>query len=559
MSEYGSSSYGATPYGGPSASGTPGGGGGTLAPTIVLKPTVPRLVDPWLPPPYEIRNLLTEAQQTFTGVATPTNVSGWVVGSGATIARSTRYQKFDPASLELTVTDAALSWVHTDGWVSVQPGTQYRAFGWVRTERIRHTVRLGVEWSNSTAVDLPTTTAWGNVQYTTTVNGVSTTSSAPTFVEEAISGNRGWTLLSIDLEAPSLVGGYGFDAVGARLRIELPDSAVTERLWVDDVVLTDYVEPRSGIARLASRWMPEYLRMLDSEAEAPRWPMLRFFDLVAASANRMLRASLAFDYVPRVDDYPGFERSTLVDARFYPAADYAEERWLPWLAFLTGCETIAIRAGGTGSYTPWGTLDGETAGTTISWEDWPVASLPKPVSWADIEAVSPEAPLQLISDVDAIRTQGTGVYAGTVEGIRRAARLALADDYFDLPATFLQTDTDEVTATFASAVTLQVGVGQKLDIYGTDNRLLDGQVEVTSIAEGSRSIVFTVVGVDLPEEVAGYVTERLVRVTTGYGASIWGILVETETDATPNLTMLEKVVEKAKPAGCLITHSYTTF
>lgn len=553
MAEYGSSTYGITPYGGPAASGTPGGGGGTLAPTIVLKPTVPRLVDPWLPPPYEIRNLLTEDQQTFTGVASTTDVSGWVVGGGATIARSTRYQKFDPASLEVTVDDPALAWVHTVGWVSVAPGHRYRAFGWVRTERIRHVVRLGIEWADSTSIDVPVTTAWGEVLYARTENGTAITGSDVTFVEEAISGNRGWTLLSVEVEAPSLGRGYGFDAVGARLRVELPESAATERLWIDDVVLTDYVEPRSGITRLASRWVPEYLLMLDAEAQAPQWPMLRYFDLIGATANRMLRASLAFDYVPGVDDYPGFERATLVDARFYPAPDYAEERWLPWLAFLTGCQTIAIRVGGTGSYTPWDLLDGTRTNTLVSWDAWPS-------TWDTLEGYAPEAPLQLIADADAIRTQGTGVYAGTVEGIRRAARLALDSKYFDRPATFLQTDVDEVTATFAGPVTFHgSGVGQVLDVYGTGNTVLDGQVEVTSIAADSRSIVFTVAGIDLPAEVDGYVTERVVRVTTGYGASIWGLLVETELVATPNLTMLERVVALAKPAGCTVTYQYTTF
>lgn len=463
--------------------------------------------DPVLPPIYEITNLLTDAQQTFMGPEVSTSsVSGWIAGDdgdGPTclLERSTEQQKFEPASLrvEALVTDPV--WVATDGYVTVTPGTTYRGFAWVRTEAQRLFVRVGIEWANAAL----STTSWSTASWT----------------ESEVVASSGWTLISFQGVAPDGADGSVI-ALRARLRVQLVNPQVADVFWVDDAVLTSYISPDSPMLRMAQRWFPEYLRLLDAEQTSPTVPMDRFFDLTATTATRFLRAALAFDYIPATDGVDGYERSTLVDARYYPATDYAEERWLDWLAYITGCRLYVSSRVASSGRTPWYRIEDDVT-------DW--TAIEALGSWELLENAFPQSAEAAISKVASIRSQGTGIWAGTVEGMRRAARLVLSG--FDKSVMVSRTD-GIGTAAFESYES--VTVGDVLDLYDTGIADLDDRITVTSVSDvdGQRTISFVSDGADVAAT-SGYITSSLVDVTLGVWSSRIAELVD-DGSGNPRVT-----------------------
>lgn len=555
MADYGGGPYGGSPYGGPSTSGGSGGGSpSVLAPA--LNP-VRGLVEPVLPLPYEITNLLSEEQQTISGVETsPSLVSGWSVGEGCYLIRSTRYQKFDPASLEVVVSSSGTAWVHTGSndadYITVTPGVTYRAFAWVRTEALRRTVRIGIEWANLAYESL-----WD----------------ADTYYTEMTVGVAGeWTLISYTGVAPQT---STFTTRRARIRIELPDAGPlapsgpssvplpSQVLWIDDAVLTEYHQTMSGFSRLVYRWLPEYLRLLDEEATEPNIPMARYVDLIGATGNRMLSAAVAFDYVPAEDGVVGFERSTLVNPEFYNLPNMAEEAWLPWLAFITGTRAYISPTLVGGIYSPWYAIE-ELSGDPSSW-DTLEAFGSSPPTWDELEEYDPIPQDATISLREAIRTQGTGIYAGTVEGIRRAARLVLNESgvTYDAPA-FVTRRNGYAVATFDTV--LNLAPSDLSECYNSGVSDLDGPITITDVSDNGLTIRFVSDGDDISLPVRAYFTNKVVNIVpqeyafvgdiTGSNPGGIGTLTISVTRPLPEL--VDEIATVTIVNGGAYTGSYTT-
>ena len=506
-----------------------------------------------LPRPYSIENLLTVEQMRISGASiAASSVSGWGAASGCYLSRSTEEMKWTPAALRVQVAASGTAFFVSENPIPVTAGTTYRSFCWVKTRALRRDVTFGIEW-----FDAAGNSAWPTV------------GSSSTLVQGTISGNNGWTLLSVIGDAPGAdpANENGFEASTARVRVELPDAGALagygpaasgtwydhQVLWFDDFVLTQYEVPDSGFTRLIQRNIPEYMRLLDAEQESPSYPLLRFADLISATANKILNATIAFDYIPASDGVVGFDRSTLVDTRFYPTADIAEERWLQWLAFVTATRPYVSTILG-GIATPWFYLEDSYA----SW-DAIEASYSNPATWDDLAEANPSPLASATLIKEAIRSKGTGILAGTVEGIRRAARLVLTNGQsFDSPVSITCAN-EVITATFDGAVSAVVG--DYIEAYDSSISLLDGQGStIASVSTTGGNTVITWNGEagieDISTPISAYATNRQCVVTPGTAPNIWDVLIETATSQTPDPDVVLAVAEKAKPAGCVLTHAY---
>lgn len=516
MAEYGNSPYGLSPYGGPSSGG---GGSGEVTPTLpdLAEGNVP--VPAILPLPYKIENFLSDEQQTMSGgEVSSLLVSGWSVGSGCTLSRSTRYQKYDPASLAMFTTSQGTTWIHSgisgNDYLSVTPGVEYRTFAWVRTEASRREIHIGIQWANA--------------MYESDWDDVAEEVYYSVYI---IGATEGWSLISFIGIAPNSTE---FKATRARVRIEMPDAgsiqpeeALSEipvevgvtpyayqRIWIDDPVFTEHHRIMSGFTRLVYRWIPEYLRLLDGEEDAPYTPMARYIDLVGATANRMLSAAVAFDYIPEEELAPGYQRSTLVNPNFYTIADIAEERWLPWLAFITGTRPYVATALVGGVSTPWYRIEELASpnldGVDSSWDT--LEAWDAPTTWDDLETADPLPQDAVITLRETIRSRGTGIFAGTVEGLKRAARIVLGSTTsFDLPAYIVRKD-GYVTATFDRP--LPVSVSDQIVCYDSNVGTLDQTHTISSVSSNQHSIQFLTspIGSNITKPIVAYFTNKEVSV-----------------------------------------------
>jgi hypothetical protein len=463
-------------------------------------PTPPVALTTNLPPPailpirYNIENRLSTEQQSITGpVVSTASVSGWIVGENCNLERSTVYSKYTPASLEVTVTDAGTAWLYSDDYVDpITPGATYRAFAWVRTNALRRAVRIGIEWFTRN-----NTSQWD----ATTQSTVTTVGSAD-----------GWKLVSFVGAAPDTAS---FSTAKARVRILLPDAGdisdppeTHQQIWVDDVVFVERSRYLSPFTRMTYRWLPEYMRLMDAEQDNPDRPIGRFLDLMGVTASRILSAMVAFDYVPMGEDPPGFARSTLVDPHFYPRVDIAEERWLRWLAFITGTTVLGSASLVSGLRTPWYAIE-DLSPPTTTWNDIEAFGSAPP-TWDELEDYLPTPQNSVVPLQEAIRLRGTGTLAGTMTGIKRAARLVLtSDDAMDLPAVVTRLD-NVVTATFEDTTALQAG--DVIDVYDSGVLDLDGETTVVSVANDGRTITFASTGANLPLARRAWITNKYVAV-----------------------------------------------
>jgi hypothetical protein len=476
-------------------------------------------------PAWNLTNLLSEQQQKMTGSIETQDyvVSGWeAVGANSRISLSTEQSKWTPAALQIRA--AAGSGVTIgaravyDGIEQILGDAEYRAFAWIKTTEYKQQVRVGIEWTVGTSV---------TYEYT----------------EQEIIKTSDWTLVSFTGTPPSPVA-------APAVRVESPDVDAGNEFYVDDAVLVRYYEPVGAFLTLMLRDVPSYLKLLDLEQQSPSQPMLRFVQLVGHTADRMLAASLAFDYIPAADaafdeELAGTDRSTLVDVNFYPMADLAEERWLPWLAFITGTRPIGRLVGlGSGGSTPWYVL--EEIGSPSSWQDL-YDGIADPLTWNDIEDFLPAPPQESVGIRDAIRLRGSGILAGTVEGLKRAARLALTG--LDIPVTLTRTG-NVATATFDSVQT--IANGTTMVFYDCADSSFDGTFTVT-MAANNLSATFSCPGNDVSTAVNGYMTERIVEIER---TSLWEITVKTlaaQTTSNDGALVLQAAT-KAKPAGCVLAY-----
>jgi hypothetical protein len=508
--------------------------------------------NPVLPRPYKIENLLREEQMRISGASiAASSVSGWESNSSpisaVSLSRSTEEMKWTPASLKVFVANndnTPAIWTDTD--IPVTPGKTYRAFCWIKTRALAVPVRVGINWKNQTQG-----WEWSEASYT----------------EVILNGNAGWTLVSFTGMAPGTDPDNEFEVISnyARVQIEIPITAQVnplstaydyQTIWVDDVVFTEYAVPDNGFIRLLRRNLPEYMTLLDAEQENPSYPMLRFLDLIGATANRMLNASIGFDYVPPEDGIDGFDRCTLIEPRFYSTDDIAEDRWLPWLAYVTATTPYVSTILG-GVATPWFALEAEGS-DPITWAE--LEAIPDaPPTWNQIQNLNP-SPLPSVSLVtEAIRSKGTGILAGTKEGLRRAARLVLTDDNsFDEPCAVTVAG-NVVTAVIDKVVSNTAALAASgVNLYDTGISALDNDYStypVTySIGGGQTTLTWTATETidDITSPIFAYVTDRRVEIETG--ATIWDVIIKTSTAQTPSDVLVLDVAEKAKAAGVKLDH-----
>ena len=509
--------------------------------------------NPVLPRPYRIENLLREEQMKISGVGiAASSVSGWesvsYPVSGVTLARSTEEMKWTPASLKVFVADNSQSTpaIWTDEDVAVTPGTTYRAFCWMKTHALSVPVRIGINWKNQ-------------------IQGYEW--STDTYTETTLNGNAGWTLVSFTGVAPGLDpdNENGVISNYARVQIEIPITGPVnpantaydyQTVWIDDVVFTEYEVPDNGFMRLLRRNIPQYMDLLDAEQENPSYPMLRFLNLIAATANRMLNASIGFDYVPASDGIEGFERCTLLEPRFYSTNDIAEEPWLKWVAYATATTPYVSTLLG-GVATPWFALEA-LGSDPITWAELEALGS-APITWAEL-AVLEESPLPSVSLLtEAIRSKGTGILAGTKEGLRRAARLVLTDgESFDEPCSITVAG-NVVTAVIDKVVSNTAALAASgVNLYETGIPDLDNDYSTApvtySTSGGKTTLTWTATETidDIVQPIFAYITDRRVEIETG--ATIWDVIIKTSPSQTPSDTLVLDVAEKAKAAGVKLDH-----
>ena len=484
---------------------------------------------------WNLTNLLSEEQQKMTGATTTllSAATGWIAeGDSSRIERTTAFSKWSPASLKLYSSDGLEPvTAKTDTLITgFDQLDEYRGFAWILGHEFKQKVRVGIEW--------------------TTVAGSGTTVEYD-YTQVEILDTNSWTFVSYTGEPPSSTS-------KGRLRIDLPEAAEGDLIYIDDAALLRYGNPSGTFLSLLLDNIPAYLRNLDEEQTAPSQPMYRYLQLVAHTANRILAASLAFDYVPPSDaiQYPlfaGYDRSTLVDVSYYPAPDIAEAAWLPWLAFITGTVPIDKISNNVGGSTPWYALMEISPPT--SWQDLydtladplPWDAITNPLTWNDIENYLPAPPENTVGLREVIRTKGSGILAGTFEGLRRTARLALSG--YDVPATVTRLNnvaTIEVLVHQTGAAS-----GNTVNIYDDVDTTFNGEYTLLSVGSTGETFTVTSIGENISTPVPIYITNKVVTVER---VGQWGLLVKTLDAQTDSLQAVLDAATFAKPAGCVLTN-----
>lgn len=485
-----------------------------------------------IPAPYKLSNLLSEEQQKMSGPTTVSAVSGWVAGANCSLDRSTVYQKFDPSSLGVVVTNVGTAYLYTEGFVPVVAGDKYRGFAWIRTAAASREIRLGIEWLNAASES-----SW--------VDGAENSATMEEVVK-TISVTDGWVLFSVTMDVPS---GASFMATKARLRIVLPDAGTPEatppyaahqQIWVDDACIILESKKPSPFQQMVRQWIPEYLLLLDAEQTDPISPMSKYIDLIAGTASRILATCVSFDYIPDEGELSGFRRSTLVSPALYTIPDAAEPRWLPWLAFVTGTSLFRSTVSLVGLRTPWYILE-------ESFTNWSAISA---LTWDALEEYDVTPPEGATSLSESIRTRGSGVLAGTSEGIKRTARIVLGGvNVFDAPAEITRVNN---VATVKFDLPVELSDGWPLDVYDSGVSSLDDVYDTYTVVS-STVVTFASVGEDLLVPVSAYLTNKVVEIVKG-DPTIWDITVNTLAVQSPPVEVVESSCTLAKPAGCLITN-----
>lgn len=485
---------------------------------------------------WNLTNLLSEEQQKMTGATTTllSDATGWIAEGGSSrIERTTGLSKWSPASLKL----------YSEGYADVTAKThlpvtpaagfdhldEYRAFAWIRGHKFKQIVRVGIEWTVEDSSG--TATVYNH-----------TGDLEPGDIE--ILDTNSWTLISY-------VGQPPLGAKTACLRVDLPNASPGDLIYIDDAALLRYGDPVGTFLSLLLDNIPVYLRTLDEEQTSPNQPMYRYLQLVAHTANRMLAASLAFDYVPPSDaiQYPlfaGYDRSTLVDVSYYPAPDIAEAAWLPWLAFITGTVPIDKISNDIGGSTPWYALMEISPPT--SWQDL-YDTLADPLTWNDIENYLPAPAENTVGLREVIRTKGSGILAGTFEGLRRTARLVL--DGYDVPATV--TRLNDVATIEVLVHQNGAASGDVVTIYDDVDTTFNGEYTLLSVGSAGGTFTVTSVGANITTPVPVYITNKVVTVER---VGQWGLLVKTLSAQQSSEQLVLDATAFAKPAGCVLTHAF---
>lgn len=278
-----------------------------------------------------VKNLLTLEEQSFTsstGLWRPLPAT-----ANAFISRSVTRYNSEPASMIVTSLDTNRTDVELDREVRLLPNTQYRISYSAFSESSEHP--FGIECRLYTSSG--------------TLLGL-----LPTATENTVLGR--WKLVSVEFTSPSTVQTAQIRAFSYPSHTDQIGNVITHPvIWMDDFVFVESTEyPENDFALLAQRHIPEY--MLEIDDEEPGKPLRRFLDVMTSTADEVLQATRAFDYIPAVDGVTGYERSSLVDPSYYPDETIARKEWLPWLAQTVGARGIVS---GSNGQTPWFWLENE--------------------------------------------------------------------------------------------------------------------------------------------------------------------------------------------------------
>jgi hypothetical protein len=270
-----------------------------------------------------VQNLLLLDEQQAT-----TSISLWepTVLGDCEVKRSIVNFRSEPASLlvtSLTDNEMCIRLVRT---LPISSSTRYRAFCSAYSETSEHQFGIRVLLYN----------ALGSVV-------------ATHYSSEKAASNR-WNVASVDFVTPN-------DAKYASVRLfsspytislETGEKSYHRNMWFDDIVMAQWTDyPSNDFLALVEQGIPAYMLDIDDDDEMK--PLRRYLDVMTSTADEILSAVKAFDYIPAVDGVPGYNRSTLVDPSYYVDDVVAKKRWLPWLAQLVGVRGIAS---GTSGQTP---------------------------------------------------------------------------------------------------------------------------------------------------------------------------------------------------------------
>lgn len=284
--------------------------------------------------------------------------------------------------------------VQSSGGISgarVTAGSRYRAMAWFRPGGAARNVAVAVFWYDQNGALLSYSTSGGIEQVSQ------------------------WQLTKGTFTAPT---GAAFAAVG----VALDAAGNAETHYVDDVALIgdDDILEASLFTRLMWRYIPDYLKLKDSEQTEIDRPFLRWLALFGLEADAPTNLIDRFWYIPPDDGGDATETSDLVDPL------KADSAWLFWLAWLVGVRLD----GGARNFASWESLTlglGDEA-PPLTWAEMADADTDLDgVEWGELDLII-EGSADLITVLrNQIATASTGWAAGSARGLRSIVRDVLTD------------------------------------------------------------------------------------------------------------------------------------
>lgn len=176
-------------------------------------------------------------------------------------------------------------------------------------------------------------------------------------------------------------------------------------------------------------------------------------------------------------------------------------------------------------------------------------------SWVEIESANPLAFDTIGVLADLTRTRATGLKSGSRYAIKAAARAVL--DGFDDRATISYDGTDKLVVVTNSPHTLEAG--GFIEIYDCRETPYNTQTTVVSVLSPTSFTIATPYGANndphYGESFPCWATNKKVLLDI---ITPWEWTFKTTEGQTYALTLLEQAVGKAKPAGAIVNHEYTT-
>lgn len=169
--------------------------------------------------------------------------------------------------------------------------------------------------------------------------------------------------------------------------------------------------------------------------------------------------------------------------------------------------------------------------------------------WSELETFDPDFFDSTGVLAHLIRTGGTGLWAGTFEGVRRAVRSIL--EAAEVDATIERDGSGMLSIVFDRP--MPVVEGDELDIYLCDDATFDGRITVASVDSGFLSITASQDGPAGRQR--AIVSQRLVEVEVEDPiANPFVLTVRTVQSQSPDVAVILAAAELAKPAGWSVSH-----